>query len=218
MFLILPLAIELELNSEKINNNMKWAVIIVALLACKSISSSQDIVPEESDVVCWDYNRKLSWDDFMGNPDTLETIVGKATAVTVAKISCVSFIDQGMPNFVVENCFMKTSSWVNHQNEASLQHEQLHFDIAELYARKIRKGIYELRNQGLREMAAYSSLINKLLQERNLRDEAYDYETAHSLLAEKQSEWNKKIAKELEELKKYSSSADNCECGNTLDK
>jgi predicted secreted Zn-dependent protease len=39
----------------------------------------------------------------------------------------------------VKNYFDKDQSWMMVKNAYVLQHEQIHFNISELYARKIRK-------------------------------------------------------------------------------
>jgi hypothetical protein len=57
-----------------------------------------------------------------------------------------------------------------------LAHEQLHFDIGELYARKIRKGVMELRDRKIKSIEEYGSLISKLITEREtIKDNKWEF-------------------------------------------
>lgn len=83
-----------------------------------------------------------------------------------------------------------------------LNHERLHFDITELYARKFRKQLqestftYNIND----EMDKIHDVINKEL---GAMQKKYDNETDHSQIVEKQIEWEKYIAVELEKYAKY---------------
>lgn len=161
-------------------------------------------------VIYWDEDIKLKWSDFQGKPDSLATYVGSATAVTMAQIRSEAYWEDDLPNFKVVNRFVKSKSWVVDSTTSSpfaLAHEQLHFDIAEIYTRKIRKGVAELRKSGNSDMDDYVGLIQKLMDARNKENALYDRETAHSIIDFKQEEWNEKIAKELKKLKEYKSIA-----------
>lgn len=99
-------------------------------------------------------------------------------------------------------------SWKHRENLGTylLQHEQGHFDIAELYARKLRKDISEAERSPKHSShtkewfsSVYVHTISKLWQ----CQRKYDRQTKHSKNREMQRKWNKKIAKELAELKDF---------------
>jgi hypothetical protein len=60
-----------------------------------------------------------------------------------------------------------------------------------------------LRKRHLPDIKLYEKLIKTLIEERNKTDDQYDKETSHGIYHTKQEEWNKKISKELNELKAY---------------
>jgi len=84
-----------------------------------------------------------------------------------------------------------------------LDHERLHFDIGEVYARKIRSVIDSLRRKGETRINIYTEAIDSLLDQWEQYGNAYDEETSHGLRPSKQAEWAIKIQKELSALEKY---------------
>lgn len=171
------------------------------LLMFISFSSSVLAQSIEIDSICWDRNRTLKWSDFQGPPDTVMSIglAGCGAALQVA-----GYWDKGLPNFLVTNYFKKNSSWtVDTTSSYLLQHEQLHFDIAEVHARKIRKAVDSLRSEGIRNFDPYSDAIQYLLNRKNEINSLYDEETGHSVYRDKQEEWNQKVRDELRCLKEY---------------
>ena len=79
-------------------------------------------------------------------------------------------------------------------NDTLLIHEQLHFDITEVFARKTQVMISECwgKNETYIE-----TLIEKLILELHSYQDLYDTETNHGLNIIKQKEWENKIAKQL---------------------
>ena len=81
-----------------------------------------------------------------------------------------------------------------------LEHEQLHFDIAELAARKLRSRFDALRaacddddgSERIREMVATVD------RELHAEQQRYDRETAHGLDARAQDQWKRRIRARLE--------------------
>ena len=87
----------------------------------------------------------------------------------------------------VTTYFYPQLSWKKNSKENNqdlLKHEQLHWDISELYARKLR--------------AAYKKYIPQKNQKERLQAQnAYDLETKHGLLKDAQEKWSDKIREEL---------------------
>lgn len=171
------------------------------LMVLLSLFLGMNALAQEVDSICWNKDVKLKWSDFKGAPDWNS----EWFAVCPAAIKAEGFWDNGLPNFDVTNCFDKVSAWTKDTTSLSgLEHEQLHFDIAEVHARKIRKAIDSLREEGEVGFEPYSFIVRCLLSKRNKVDSLYDYETAHGLNEAQQEEWKKKIWEELESLDEYS--------------
>ena len=162
--------------------------------------------------ICWDEARKLEWEDFKGEIDSTLTYIGKkAKAASFVRIVYKSHWKEGMPNYTFLNLFHTRISWVSDTTKSLLSHEQLHFDISELYARKARKSVDSLRSCGEKSLAVYSNIIKPILSELSQIQYNYDRETAHGVIASRQDIWNNKIARKMEELSIYTLSQEECE-------
>ncbi|MBQ4822480.1 hypothetical protein [Aquimarina sp. MMG016] len=147
----------------------------------------------------WDANSKVTWSDFEGD---IPEDIGFMKAVTSSKISIKSnFYEGEIPKYIVRSYFDKSKSWTITDSEEHLIHERLHFDITELYARKIRQKIDSLFKIEEKNVLCYKKMYEKILNDYEEAQFQYDNESYSDRV--KQLEWQEKVAKELEELKKY---------------
>lgn len=158
----------------------------------------QDMDPSVGQL-SWNEFYKVQWDDFQGEPDK-NSLGDAATAVS---IKARPFLVKKQINYDVAAFFNREKSWVRGKSPSLLAHEQLHFDIAELYARKIRKKISDLKGQGVNDIKVFNAAIQELLQESNEVDLQYDIETLHGALTKKQALWTEKVKEELADLHRY---------------
>jgi len=158
----------------------------------------------------WKEDYRLVWGDFKGKPRHDMD----AVALTVSGIYFSYSITQNEDIFLsystlVEAHFYPEKSWfkIDEINSFILSHEQLHFDITELYARKFRKRISEIKSIENIKTKLYD--INKAI---NLELEAvqdrYDNETEHSMNEIAQNLWQSSIKKELEKYREFSKMGD----------
>ena len=84
-------------------------------------------------------------------------------------------------------------------------HERLNFDIAELFARKLRKTFSEYTFRYATVQQDLDSLYDINHDEMNEMHASYEKETNHGLDESAQSIWNHKIKSELQNFEKYSS-------------
>lgn len=153
----------------------------------------------------WNSKVALTWDDFQGRPTN-----DIYYAETDYRISYKMSSDgSGVIKTEVNCYFLKEDSWKRADKPLSdhlLKHEQVHFDIAELYTRKIRKAFSEYtdKNKGSSESSSIiKDLYHQLMDECERFSDQYDAETDHSKNMAKQQEWNIKIATMLTSLDKY---------------
>jgi hypothetical protein len=156
---------------------------------------------DENDILVWEEARLLTWNDFRGKPakrmsaasthyDILKTVSEKGSVTIEAIFFC--------------NKSWKKVTWINQQ---VLEHEQKHFDIVELYARKLRKLISETKYSSYANLKTVSdSLYAVIDKEMDVYQDKYDDETDASMNGDKQREWNKKIPIEIKELSPYKNS------------
>lgn len=180
--------------------------IIVALLIVLCIDGAYGQNPISGDFIYWTKNNKITWSDFLGMPSSsLKTQYDtEAKAVSAVKIKYEMLLDTDWVKFNIYCCFNKIESWTKDTNSAKgLEHEQLHFDIGELYARKMRKEFNNLRDKEIYEGAIYDQKFDSILQACNDYQDLYDKETLHGAVLVGQQKWDKKILVELKELESY---------------
>lgn len=153
------------------------------------------------DKIFWNENRKLKWPDFQSQtkPNT-----SQAAATTFCGISYLlnsstkKFTDKQVK---IESFFIPSKSWAHpeHKTDNVLMHEQSHFDIAELFARKFRKIISD-KTLDVKSLQKYYEQVYD-----GYRDYQQDYETTtnHGRIRDKQTEYSKKINEEIEELSDF---------------
>jgi hypothetical protein len=151
--------------------------------------------------VRWNEDTKLTWGHFRGVASPSST----ADAATAVHISARPYRIKKKIFYTVEAYFIPNQSWCRSRSERLLGHEQLHFDIAELYARKARKKISEYRQMGIKDVNTYNEAVSRILQESNSVDLRYDFDTLHGTMQDKQEQWEKDIATELRILSDFSS-------------
>ncbi len=142
---------------------------------------------------------KLVWEDFSGKPNPNQEHHAASTQSGITYTwSYETKSDSIDLKFEVFANFYPNSSWVIPEKKTSylLAHEQLHFNISELYARKLFrtfKAYVPMRNIR-RDL---TRIYQQIELERKKTQILYDRETNHGLLKEAQQEWEMRIAKEL---------------------
>lgn len=171
------------------------------------------------DFVIWSNNERLVYDDFKSEQDTTfltYNLPPNAVAATKIKL-CFSNNDPGIIEFQVINKLLKNKSWMVSKSGYALNHEQIHFDISEIFSRKIREKLTALTSINEKDINTYQTAFSTLLQERINYQQLYDDETHHGILVNKQTLWNSRIREELEALEEYSSTESLCECPEVID-
>jgi hypothetical protein len=154
------------------------------------------------DTIYWNPNYKLKWGDFQGKIDSNS----KDGAVSRPGVKYHLSVKEDSFTVNVACFFIKSKSWSKFkESDTLLMHEQGHFDIAELFARKLRKAFteYKFNTQTVGNDINKLFILNK--EERTAMDALYDKETNHSQNRQQQLLWNIKIKAELNTLKKFAS-------------
>ena len=146
------------------------------------------------DQIIWHEARKLTWNDFKGEAPN-DTPVAALTASGISySFSSVQQGDEMVIKYIVTAGFYPSRSWYQPKYATSnvLAHEQLHFDITELYARKFRQRLDTTRfTKNIKaEVRAIFKQINRELAEYQDR---YDLETNSSRLLDRQRAWQLKV-------------------------
>ena len=171
---------------------------IYALLITTLLSFTMD---DKKDMIIWSKDYKLQWTDFKGKPaGTLKAMTWSTIELEPKKV------DASGITLTLNAYFLKNQSWrqKDFTDDFVLQHEQTHFDMAEVYTRKLRKKISETKFKDTKKaMTEIQKMYNETFGELKAYQKTYDEETKHSVNKEAQIRWNKKIADELQSLNAY---------------
>jgi hypothetical protein len=158
---------------------------------------------ENDSIIYWSKNRKLKWHDFQAKLVD-SAFITNDIAVTSSIINWFGYLDNGKPNYKVLVYFKKLKSWTKDTNSIYiLTHEQMHFNLSEIYARKIRQAIKTLRKTNNANFNDYEKTINQIIKEFQISEENYDHETNHSRNKTKQLKWENNIKIQLKSLEDY---------------
>jgi len=149
--------------------------------------------------ILWDSGKRLTWSDFRGKiPPAAVPAATTASGISY-KYSANLIHHEVELDFEVNAFFYPNESWYKPEicDDLILSHEQLHFDISELFARKMRD---KLKRTSFSDnvKAEIRKIYKEILKELEDFQDLYDWETSFSRNAEKQLEWNKRIAKALD--------------------
>lgn len=154
----------------------------------------------------WKEDRKLTWSNFKSkiNNQRGKDIVAYTHCGWVYSV-VKSSNPKGAAKVDIKTIFNEDQSWKDDKriNDYVLNHEQKHFDIAEIYARRIRKEIIEkIKTTGDYDRY-FQTIYNRIIKDYKNFQALYDGVTGHGMNTEKQTEYDALISKELEQLKNY---------------
>lgn len=175
------------------------SVLIAIALSITFLSHSQNLIS-------WVSDYRLKVEDFAAPipANAKESIKGLTNAIID-----VNYEQKGDAVQVSVECFFrKSESWIkNNMNQTYvLAHEQGHFDIAEIYARKIRKKLQATKLHKKNGAEQIKKIWDKLYKSYLKEQDKYDKATSHSFKEKQQQEWVNKIAKEIKKLDDYKNS------------
>lgn len=148
----------------------------------------------------WQPGHKLKISDFRG-PTGRQSLSAEASTGIDSQSSGSEM--SNVLTITIKSFFDPCESWMrsSERNAATLAHEQLHFDITELHARKLSKRYAnELKNY--KDFLRHASRIyEEIWAESNALQDLYDAEVYDSGAA--QARWMKLVAEKLEEQDRY---------------
>ena len=150
----------------------------------------------DEEAIPWSKGRRLTWNDYKGKPQKRF-----AAASTVYSLSRVVFSEDGKLFVKIQPFFWCYDSWKKTDwiNDEVLEHEQTHFDIVEIYARKFRKEAASLTCTGEKDAERQiEKLYHEIDKELDAYQDKYDNETDGSMNGDAQRKWNKQVAEELQ--------------------
>lgn len=166
------------------------------------------VAQASSDTIIWG-TKQLVWSDFKANPDTAVFNQNHhATTLWKLRYQYKPLKNRTQLIIYVEAWFDARKSWVRKRfknDQQLLQHEQAHFDLAELLARRFRKKLAEQKFTATNYYTAIDAVFNPLLTAAYQQQTQYDRETNYGEDKAAQQQWQQKIAAALNQLAAYAS-------------
>lgn len=177
-----------------------------ALLAGLAVVSlGADPIAGQTPVIVWAADRPLTWADFRAKPVrqldgarsaiTHQTAVGCRNGGLVVRVQAVFIPDQSSVTYRIISSGLAS--------RVGLAHEQAHFDLAELHARRIRFMFAYLVEPCPRSDSDLEKMVDTRIEEHWKEQERFERETRFGELEAVQLEWMERIARELAELQQY---------------
>ena len=152
----------------------------------------------------WSATRRLTMADFQGRISMGNPLASSTSSNIKADAACKDYVFSS----TVAATFDPATSWFRNPltaSEALLRHEQLHFDITEVYARIMRQklNLFAARANCEKLQPAFNNVTKLVYADWDREQNRYDQETNHGLNAVRQAYWEKQTATRLEQYKAF---------------
>ncbi|WP_051878608.1 DUF922 domain-containing protein [Chryseobacterium sp. FH1] len=153
------------------------------------------------DKIFWDKNRKLEWTDFQSGAKPTGSKTAATTFCGISYLLNSSTKKFSSKQVKIQSFFVPFKSWAHleHKTDVILMHEQSHFDIAELFARRFRKLISD-KNLDAKSLQKH---YERIYDDYKAYQQDYETVTNHGRIRDKQYEYSRKIDEEIEELSDF---------------
>lgn len=183
---------------------MSWFALAFVCAAVPS-SARQTAV----DPIAWSATRKLDWRDFRAKaPGEL------AGARSMLKYNYSIGCRDGQLRATVSALFLPDQSWVAYRIVSSgvasplgLRHEQTHFDLKEVYARRARKMFAELSSPCPRSDSELFAMAERVFRQEAAAQKLLEDETQSGTIEARQLNWEKRVASDLDALNAFAAPA-----------
>jgi hypothetical protein len=156
--------------------------------------------------LAWSADRRLSWSDF----EAAAPRAGDEGALTAYSIFYGVRCTGEAFGFLAVAGFLPHESWVRAdvtsdrvKSERTLRHEQTHFDLTEVFTRRLRKSFAAMYEPCRRPDQDLAGLAAQYLHSEQTEQQRYDDETRHGLAAPAQDTWDRRVAEDLNSLRAF---------------
>lgn len=156
-------------------------------------------VTEDETMMAWKSDRKLTWEDFKSVP----VRTTEAVALTSTSLGISYRVKNNQFLYDISCAFSKQHSWGLLRTPYILAHEQAHFDITEIYARKLHNELQLYRFNAKTFKKDINDIYYRVVKEKEAFQEQYDSETDHSRKKARQEEWLVRIEALLDDTAPY---------------
>jgi hypothetical protein len=154
---------------------------------------------ESAELIPWTPSQRLAWEDFLCAPKKGTD----AVASTSTSLGISYQLSNGRLSYHITCYFSKEKSWGLMKTDYILAHEQGHFDITEIFARKLYEALqnYEFNKKTFKK--DIGEIYQSIVKQKEEYQKNYDDETDHSRKRKLQYEWLDKIDQLLTETEAF---------------
>ncbi|HEV7333666.1 MAG TPA: DUF922 domain-containing protein [Flavisolibacter sp.] len=171
----------------------------VAVVSANAGNPEKNDVNETDRIIPWSASRKLVWDDFKSEPKR----EGDAVASTSTSLGLSYQFRDNKLTYRITCDFSKEKSWGSLKTDYILAHEQAHFDITEIHARKLYQALYNYEVNPSTVKADVAAIYNQIVKEKEEMQRVYDGQTDHSRKRGRQVDWLERIDQMLLETEMF---------------
>ena len=169
-------------------------MLLIFLVSFFSFEKTSSPPPEK---IRWEDSRRLAFADFKGDVPA----VTPWAATTSSEINFYyESVNNKLTKVVVYASFNQEKSWMKKRLPEVLSHEQLHFDITEVFARKF---YHEVLKKNTADKKELNNLFQKVNNECQQTQHDYDDATDHGVVEDAQAKWSEKVAAMLKDEEPY---------------
>ena len=154
---------------------------------------------EGKEFIPWMQDHRLDWDDFQCTPKKN----GDAVASTSTSLGIAYQLKNGELTYQLTCAFSKTKSWGLVKTDYILAHEQGHFDITEIYTRKLYQALLAYEFNRKTYQRDINRIYQKIVTEKETLQNMYDKQSDHSRNKKTQLAWLEIIDALLTETAPY---------------
>ena len=169
-----------------------------------TLAAAPTAKPAPAAPIVWSASRPLTMADYLARPGVGDRLASSTSSNINANAACRDFVFTG----TAQATFDPNTSWFRDAKNASaalMRHEQLHFDITEVYARIMRQKLvaFSAKVNCNKLQPAFNNLTKGVYAEWDREENRYDQESNHGLNAARQEFWEKQTQQKLEALKAF---------------
>jgi predicted secreted Zn-dependent protease len=161
----------------------KWILVTILI----------NFLSPPSKYIVWEKNRKLTYKDFKGVYNSGEAHAGN----TECEFTYTCQYVKKQLKVSSKVLFDTENSWLKLNDPSLLSHEQIHFDIAEIYIRLFRQRCNNFGFTKADFKTQIDSIFNLTDSDCDAFQQKYDAETKNGLVTSKQKIWYSRIASKI---------------------
>ncbi len=158
----------------------------------RSLNKHEEYIP-------WGTERRLSWEDYLCEPK----LNSDAVASTSTSLGIAYQVKDSRLSYHISCDFSKTKSWGLLKTDYILMHEQGHFDITEIFARKLYEALQHYQYNRKSFKKDVNEIYQSVVKEKEDFQQMYDEQSDHSRKRKWQYQWLDKIQQLLQQTEPY---------------